>query len=250
MATAVTPSTKLDLDRANQALEGADAVRVVEWAAETFGDGLVMSSSFGAQAAVMLHLVTRVVPDVPVVFIDTGFHFPETYKFADELTDRLKLNLKVYQSPISPAWMVARYGRLWEGDKESLDRYDRIRKVEPMDRALRELKATAWLAGLRRGQTDHRASLRQVEHQNNRYKVHPILTWDGKQVHEYLKTHDLPYHPLHDKGYASIGDWHSTRAIGETEHERDGRFRGLKQECGLHIPETLEENDSRTDSML
>lgn len=250
MATALTSRNPLDLERVNRELDGADAGRVVQWAAETFGGGLVMSSSFGVQAAVMLHLVTRVVPDIPVVFIDTGFHFPETYQFADDLAQRLKLNLKVYQSPISPAWMAARHGRLWEGDKESLDRYDRIRKVEPMQRALAELEATAWLAGLRREQTDHRATLRRVEAQDGRYKVHPILTWTTKQVHDYLAENQLPYHPLHEKGYASIGDWHSTRAIGETEQERQGRFRGLKQECGLHIPETLDENESRTGSML
>src|SRR5690606_30891832 len=145
-----------------------------------------------AQAAVMLHLASQVVPDIPVVFIDTGFLFPETYRFADELTRRLKLNLKVYQSPMSPARMVALHGPSRGRAREGLDLYDRMRKVEPMQRALGELKATAWLAGLRRQQTEHRKSLPIVGVQNGIHKVLPILSWTTKDVHEYLKKHDLP----------------------------------------------------------
>ncbi|HBE56184.1 MAG TPA: phosphoadenylyl-sulfate reductase, partial [Cyanobacteria bacterium UBA11366] len=147
----------LDLNLVNRKLTDADAIAIIKWAVETFGDGLVMSTSFGIQAAVMLHLVTRVVPDIPVIWIDTGYLPPKTYRFAEQLTDRLQLNLKVYQSPISPARMEALYGRLWtQNNVEALDRYNLMRKVEPMQRALRELKATAWLAGLRTQQTDHR----------------------------------------------------------------------------------------------
>jgi phosphoadenosine phosphosulfate reductase len=241
----------VDLEQVNAQLHDAPAEQVVQWATRTFGDRLVMTSSFGAQAALMLHLVTRVVPDIPVVFIDTGFHFPETYQFADQLTDRLNLNLKVYAPPLSPAWMVARHGRLWEQQtKEALDRYDQMHKVEPMQRALRELDVQAWLAGLRSGQTEHRAALPRVARQDGLYKIHPVLSWTTKDVHAYLKKHDLPYHPLYEKGYASIGDWHSTFPIGETQHERAGRFRGLKQECGLHLPTSPQESQSRDGSML
>lgn len=256
--TALTtpPPAAPDLATTNAQLADLDAPAIVQWAAGRFGDGLVMTTSFGAQAAVMLHLVTRVLPDIPVIFIDTGFHFPETYRFADELTERLRLNLKVYQPELSAAWMVARYGELWNQGATEEERvansikYDRMRKVEPMQRALRELNVTAWLAGLRGKQTDHRAKLRHVEVQDGIHKVHPILTWNTKRVHEYLKAHNLPYHPLYEKGYASIGDWHSTRAIGAGEDERAGRFAGLKQECGLHLPSTSEENQSREGSGL
>jgi phosphoadenosine phosphosulfate reductase len=193
----------------------------------------------------------QVAPGIPVILIDTGFLFPETYRFADELTQRLKLNLKVYQSPISPARMVALHGPLWEQGREGLDKYDRMRKVEPMQRALKELDAAAWLAGLRSQQTDHRKTLATVGLQNGIYKVHPILRWTTKDVHAYLKKHDLPYHPLYEKGYPSIGDWHSTRAItGEDAHERETRFRGLKQECGLHLPASEAEDASRESSGL
>jgi phosphoadenosine phosphosulfate reductase len=245
-----------DLDSANADLQGMDAPQIVRWAADHFGAGLVMTTSFGAQAAVMLHLVTRELPRIPVVFIDTGFHFQETYQFADDLTRRLDLNLKVYHPQLSPAWMVARHGKLWDkgdSDAEKLANsklYDTMRKVEPMQRALRELGVTAWLAGLRGRQTDHRAGLRHVEQQDGIYKVHPILTWSTRDIHEYIKRHDLPYHPLHDQGYVSIGDWHSTRPITAGEDERAGRFAGLKQECGLHLPATAEENASRESSGL
>lgn len=249
-ATARTTTVDLDLDAVNERLANADAPTAIEWAAETFGDGLAMTSSFGAQSALMLHLATRVLPDIPVIFIDTGYLFPETYRFAEELTDRLKLNLKVYQPAMSPARMEALRGKLWEEGLDGLNEYDRVRKVEPLQRAMAELGVTAWLAGLRAKQTEFRKSLRKLEKQGARYKVHPVLAWTTKDVHEYLKRHDLPYHPLYDQGYASIGDVHSTRPITAQEDERAGRFRGLKQECGIHLPATPEENESRESSGL
>ncbi|MEM9916208.1 MAG: phosphoadenylyl-sulfate reductase [Planctomycetota bacterium] len=250
-STPPSPSQPLNLDSANAQLADASPEQVIQWAGDTFGQGLVMSTSFGVQSAVMLSLVTKVLPDVPVIFIDTGFHFQETYQFADELTDRLKLNLKVYAADESPSWFVARHGQLWDSDNpDDLNRYDLLRKVQPMNRALEELGATATLAGLRRQQTNHRANLRKVEGQDGRFKVAPILEWSTKDVHEYLKAHDLPYHPLHEQGYASIGDWHSTRPITAGQDERAGRFGGLKQECGLHLPMSKEEDDSRFSSGL
>ncbi|MEL6130863.1 MAG: phosphoadenylyl-sulfate reductase, partial [Cyanobacteria bacterium J06628_4] len=149
MANAVL-EIALDLEALNQTLGGMDAAEFVAWSADTFGDALVMSTSFGIQSAVMLHLVTQVTPNIPVIWVDTGYLPAETYRFAEQLTQQLNLNLKVYQSPISPARMEALHGRLWDQDNvEALNRYDQIRKVEPMQRALKELGAKAWLAGLR-----------------------------------------------------------------------------------------------------
>ena len=241
---------EIDLDAVNAELDGAPAERIVDWASQRFGSGLVMTSSFGAQSAVSLHLVTRVVPDIPVILIDTGYLFPETYRFALELKERLSLNLQVYTPRVTTGWLEAVHGKLWEQGAEGLERYHQIVKIEPMQRALSDLGATAWVAGLRRGQTSHRAGLRPVEQQEGRYKVHPILDWSTKDVHEYLKAHDLPYHPLYEQGYASIGDVHSTRPITEQQHEREGRFGGLRQECGLHLPDSNEENQSRESSGL
>ncbi len=243
---------EFDIDRAREELTDLDAKHIIEWADATFGPGLVLSTSFGIQSAVMLHLVTQVIPKIPVIWVDTGYLPPETYRFAEELTERLNLNLKVYQSPISPARMEALHGRLWEqGTVEALNLYDRMRKVEPMQRALRELKATAWLAGLRRGQTDHRKSLSAIEQQSGLYKILPIITWNAKDIYDYLMAYDLPYHPLFDQGYTTVGDWHSSRPLLATdEHERDTRFQGLKQECGLHLPLTPNEEKSLNSSAL
>lgn len=244
MTCATPPKPAMDLDDINQRLAQAKPAEVVRWASQTFGSGLVMSSSFGAQAAVMLHLVTRVVPQIPVILVDTGYLFPETYQFIEQLKDRLELNLKVYQPRLSPARQEALHGRLWEQGEEGITQYNQRRKVEPMQRALRQLNASAWLAGLRRQQTDHRSTLRTVERQGDQYKVHPILQWTNQDVHAYLKANDLPYHPLFEQGYVSIGDTHTTRPITEEMNERAGRFGGLKQECGLHLPTSAEENQS------
>jgi phosphoadenosine phosphosulfate reductase len=214
------------------------AEQIVNWAADTFKTGLVMSTSFGIQSAVMLHLVTQIIPDIPVIWVDTGYLHQESYQFAEALTERLQLNLKIYQSPIKPREMEAIYGRLWEKNNiQSLNLYDKIRKIEPMQRALKELNATAWLAGLRRSQTDYRMNLNPISLQENRYKILPILNWSDRETYQYLKAHDLPDHPLFEQGYLTVGDWHSSRPVtAEDLHERNTRFQGLKQECGLHLP--------------
>ncbi|GAB4204309.1 MAG: phosphoadenylyl-sulfate reductase [Sandaracinaceae bacterium] len=240
----------LDVDAINQELEGAPAEHVIRWARETFGAGLILSSSFGAESAMMLHLVTRIVPDIPVVFLDTGYLFPETYTFAEELTQRFKLNLKVYGPRMTAARQEALYGRMWEGSEEDLARYQQINKIEPMDRALRELGATAWIAGLRRQQTEFRKGLRVVEPQDGVFKIHPILDWNRDDVRRYMIAHDLPYHPLYAYGYRSIGDWHSTTPTTVDQDERDGRHLGVKRECGIHLPRTPEANASLKSSGL
>lgn len=236
----------------NHHLADANATEVVQWAHQSFGSGLVMSSSFGIHSAVMLHLVTSLIPEIPVIWIDTGYLPKETYLFAEQLTQRLNLNLKVYQSPISPARMEALYGKLWEeGTVEAFNRYDQMRKVEPMQRALQELGAKAWLAGLRSNQTDHRQNLATVGIQSGIYKILPILSWHAKDIYKYLMAHELPYHPYFDQGYTTVGDWHSSRALSATDtNERDTRFGGLKQECGLHLPQTEEEAQSLDSSSL
>ena len=251
MVDAVLES-KLDLEALNKTLSDMNASELIAWGAETFGDALVMSTSFGIQSAVMLHLVTQVMPNIPVIWVDTGYLPAETYRFADELTRRLNLNLQVYQSSISPARMEALQGRLWDQDDvEALNRYDYIRKVEPMQRALKELGAKAWLAGLRANQTSHRQNLGRIAQQNGIYKLHPILSWHSRDVYQYLTAHDLPYHPLFDQGYVTVGDWHSSRPLTADDSDaRSTRFKGLKQECGLHLPQTQGEADSLNSSSL
>jgi len=179
-------------------------------------------------------MVTRRMPDVPVIFIDTGYLFPETYQFVDELTERLALNLKVFRSLASPAWQEARFGKRWQQGVAGLEDYNRENKVEPMQRALRELNASTWFAGLRRNQSSSRANVPYLSWSGDRWKVHPIADWSDRDIYLYLKKHDLPYHPLWDKGYVSIGDMHTTRSLHDVEHADQTRFFGLVRECGLH----------------
>jgi phosphoadenosine phosphosulfate reductase len=215
-------------------LELASATERVQWAHKTYGDKLLLSTSFGIQSAVMLHLVTQVVPEIPVVFVDTGYLFPETYKFAEALTEQLDLNLKTYLPLQSAAQQEALYGKLWEQGAEELDRYNTVNKVEPMNRAFKELNAEAWLSGLRRSQASSRSERPVSEQQNKVLKVYPIIDWSDRDIYKYLTENNLPYHPLWDEGYVSVGDWHSTTKLGQGMTEEDTRFGGAKRECGLH----------------
>ncbi len=228
-------SRQLAVEHCNRLLSRRTAEQRVEWALENLPARHVLTSSFGLQAAVSLHLVTRLKPDIPVIFIDTGYLFPETYRFVDELAERLALNLEVYRSPLSSAWQESRFGRRWERGLDGLNAYNRDNKVEPMQRALRELNVGTWFAGLRRSQSASRAAVEIVSWAGGeRCKVHPIADWTDRDVHRYLVQHGLPYHPLREQGYVSIGDMHSTRPLHEVEHAEQTRFAGLKRECGLH----------------
>ena len=218
----------------NERLKKASASERLAWASAQFGGGLVLSSSFGAQAAVMLHLATQMRPDIPVIFVDTGYLFQETYEFAERLAKRLEVNLRVYRSRRSPAWQEATDGKRWEQGVEGIEAYNQENKVGPMNRALDELNATAWLAGLRRQQSSSREKLTVLALAKDRVKIHPIIDWTDKNVHDYLKANDLPYHPLWEQGYISIGDTHTTRKLEDGMSEEETRFFGLKRECGLH----------------
>jgi len=211
-----------------------DARHRIAWALQALPGGHALSTSFGAQAAVALHLATRERPDLPIILVDTGYLFPETYRFADALVLRLGLNLKVVHAEFSPAWMEARHGRLWEQGIEGLDRYNQLRKVRPMRRALDALGIHTWMAGLRRSQSISRAEIDFLELHDGRWKLHPIADWSDRDIGHYLTNHDLPYHPLWDQGYVSIGDTHTTMRQLEGMREEDTRFFGLKRECGLH----------------
>jgi phosphoadenosine phosphosulfate reductase len=218
----------------NRVFETLPMQRRIEQAIELLPEAYVLTSSFGAQAAVMLHAVTRVLPGIPVVLIDTGYLFPETYGFIDDLTAKLQLNLKVFRSDSSPAWQERRFGKLWDQGLAGIEEYNRINKREPLERALRELHAQTWFSGIRRAQAQTREHVAPIEFKRGRYKVHPLLDWTDRDVGRYLKENDLPYHPLWEKGYPSIGDWHTTRSLAEAGSPEAVRFFGLKRECGLH----------------
>lgn len=219
---------------ANGQLEQLSAQERVAWALEHLPGEFVLSSSFGIQAAVCLHLVTRLKPDIPVILTDTGYLFPETYQFIDQMTEHLNLNLQIFRAKHSPAWQETRYGKLWEQDVEGIEKYNQINKVEPMNRALKTLGAHSWFAGLRREQSVSRSNLPVLTIQRGVFKIFPIIDWDNRQIHQYIMEHGLNYHPLREQGYLSVGDTHTTRKWQEGMTEEETRFFGLKRECGLH----------------
>jgi len=218
----------------NQMLEQKSAIARVQWAMENLPSNFVLSSSFGIQSAVMLHLMTQIDANIPVILTDTGHLFPETYQFIDQLTERFNLNLHVFSATQSASWQQARYGNLWEQGSEQLKFYNRLNKVEPLERGLSELNAGTWFSGVRRQQSDHRQNLSVINVLRGRFKVHPIIDWSNKDVHKYLTKHNLPYHPLWEQGYVSVGDVHSTKPLTLGMDESETRFNGMQRECGLH----------------
>jgi len=221
----------------NDECEPLDALSIIHWAAEEFGDDLAVSSSFGADSAVMLHLTTRVKPDIKVITLDTGFLFPETIQFREELARRLNLNLHIYHPVMSREAFLAEHGRMWRSSPDACCAFN---KREPFTRAKRELGIRCWLTGIRRSQSVTRHNVAIVQRDDlGLMKLCPIVTWTARDVHEYLKENGLPYHPLRDQGYLSIGcqpeEGYCTRKVGPGEDPRSGRWAGFdKTECGLH----------------
>ena len=223
-----------DPARLSAELEGLRAGERLELLYEQLGDRLVASTSFGLQAAVMLKLLHDHAPKVPVVSIDTGFLFPETYRYAEELMSKFPLDYRIYQPTVSGARMQALWGDIWEDGKDGAEKYARLTKIEPMNRALSEIGGDVWISGLRRAHSDTRQDRPFAEQQKKTLKVYPILDWADAQVDIFFHQNDLPRHPLAEQGYVTMGDWHSTRP--STDGTANGtRFNGEKYECGLHL---------------
>ncbi len=232
----IPPAVTAELDPATLSaalapLRAGDRLRLLY---DQLGSRLVASTSFGLQAAVMLHLIHEHAPKIPIVFIDTGFQFPETYQYAEQLASLFDLDVRIYQPTVSAARMQALYGNLWEQGKEGADRYALLTKIEPMNRALTEIGADVWISGLRRSQSSTRIERPFVEKQKKTLKAYPILDWADAQVEVYFNMHNLPRHPLAEQGYVTMGDWHSTRPFEGGDIEAT-RFNGEKFECGLHL---------------
>ena len=211
-----------EISRANETFENSPASRIIAWAAETFEDRIVLASSF--QDAVLVDLVARTVPGLPVVFLDTGYHFAETLWYAEQLRRRYDLDVEIMKpvDTIEDEWMT------------DTDACCKARKVEPLERAL--LGRDAWMTGLRRSETEQRRNAPIVSYDIGRHvvKVNPIATWTDLDIEGYVKDHDLPVHPLSDRGYASIGCWPCTRETSGDD-SRSGRWSSLeKTECGIH----------------
>jgi phosphoadenosine phosphosulfate reductase len=235
IAMADVIETKSDVELVNGAFSSKKAAERMSWLYDQFGARLVLSSSFGLQAAVMLHLVSKHAPQIPVIWLDTGYLFPETYQYAEKLIDSLGIDVQVYQPKVSAARQEALYGKLWEQGEKGNSQYGIINKVEPMNRALQELGTDIWVSGLRRSQSSTRVDRNFAEQQKRTLKVYPILDWADAQVSAYFYDNNLPKHPLEAEGYQTMGDRHSTSPVIEGESAESSRFGGEKYECGLHL---------------
>jgi phosphoadenosine phosphosulfate reductase len=227
--------TSLRLSLTDAEIEGLPAEDVLRWASEEWGEKLCLSCSWQKQSSVLVHMVSELGLDVDVVELDTHLFFKESYETRERLVERYDLDLIVPEI-ITVAEQHKREGpNLWERDQ---DRCCHIRKVEPLIRALRPYDA--WVSGIRREQSPSRAGARKVE-RSERYgvwKVQPLADWSEKDVWRYILGNDIPYNPLHDVGYRSIGCIPCTRPTRPDEEERAGRWAGSdKLECGIHLEE-------------
>lgn len=217
---------------AARALEHAPAEHVLRWTVETFpASRFALVSAFGPGSAVLIHLMAEIGVSLPVLFVDTLHHFPETLAHVERVRARYGLNLRVCRPELDRDEIEARYGpALWERD---LELYQQITKVEPFRRGTAQLDG--WVTGRRRDQSATRGVLPVVEG-GERICVNPLAAWTRTEVWDFIRRHDLPYNPLHDRGYTSIGDAPLTTPVRPGEHERAGRWRGAgRLECGIHI---------------
>ncbi len=217
--------------RAGRALEDEPAERIIEWAAETFGERFCVTSSFAD--AVLAHVASRVVPGVDVVFLDTGLHFPETLRVRDQVTKTIPVTVKSVRPQLTVGQQDGEYGpRLFNRDPDACCA---IRKVKPLEEALAEYDA--WAAGLRRDESPTRAKTPVVhwEYARSKVKVNPLANWSQSDVDSYVARYNVPVNKLLDQGYGSVGCWPCTRRTLPGEDVRAGRWAMFdKTECGLH----------------
>ena len=207
---------------------------ILEWAFSAYGKDVAIASGFGVEGMVLLDLASRVRRDFRVFTLDTEFLFSETYDLMDRVEKRYGIKVERVYSTLTPEEQSREYGpALWSRNP---DRCCALRKVEPLRMKLTEL--TAWITAIRRDQTSSRAAARKVEWDAKfqLVKINPIADWTSDMVWSYALKHSIPYNPLHDQNYPSIGCTHCTRAIRPGESARAGRWSGSeKTECGLHV---------------
>ncbi len=206
---------------------------VLSWAFETFDDNVAMATGFGVEGIVLIDIATRINPEVRIFTGDTEFLFPETYDLIDRVEKRYEIKIERIYSSRTPEEQEKEYGpELW---RRNPDRCCSLRKIEPLKDKLAGLGA--WITAIRRDQTSARAESKKIEWDSKfqLVKINPIADWTAQMVWNYVHKHDVPYNPLHDRNYPSIGCVHCTRAVMPGENPRAGRWSGFqKTECGLH----------------
>ena len=231
-------TTKYNIEKFNEELINLSSLEILEWGLQKFENNLAFTTSFGIQSSVLLHLIqsSSLKNEVKIFWIDTGYLPKETYLYANTLINKLSLNITILQSEISPAHMEAMYGKLWESKRvEDINKYHQIRKVDPLDNALKKYSINCWGSGVRAQQTTNRGKMKFIELIRDTLSIRPLLGWSQKDIFYYMKEKNLPQHPLFMKGYSTVGDWHSSSAESSNAKGRSTRFGGVKQECGLHV---------------
>lgn len=224
--------TPAEIERLSDEFESKTPQEIIAWAIENYWPQIALSSSFQTQSVPLLHMVSQIRRDMLIFFLDTGYHFWETLIFREKLASDWKLNvLDLYRDP---RWNNLTQGRTRTLPQEDPDLCCFIHKVQPMQKAMTDM--LAWISGIRRDQTAVRAHAKILELQENGLlKINPMLNWTKADVQNYMEEHNLPKHPLWDKGYRSVGCAPCTVAIGINDDERAGRWKGRgKTECGLH----------------
>ena len=207
---------------------------IIAWASHRFGEGLVMATGFGPEGIVILHIVQQVAPQTQVFYLDTDLLFPETYQLRDRLEQHFNIKLTRVSTTLSLDQQAEQFGpELWANEP---DKCCRARKVEPLRAFLKDKQA--WITGIRRSQTGHRANSMAIEWDktNGLVKINPLINWSQDQVWTYIHLFELPYNVLHTRGYPSIGCAPCTRPVAEGADPRSGRWVGhAKVECGIHL---------------
>ena len=226
-----------DLEHVSLIAERWNAEQTLSWAFSTYGDNVAIATGMGAEGMVLLDIASRINPEMKVFTGDTEFLFPETYDLIDRVEKRYGIKIERILSQLSPEEQERELGaKLWAVNP---DRCCEVRKIEPLRRKLSTLDA--WITAIRRGQTPQRAAAKKVEWDPkfNLVKINPLADWRQQTVWSYIVKHDVPYNPLHDRNYPSIGCTNCTRPVLPGEDARAGRWSGFgKTECGLHTPAT------------
>ncbi len=202
-------------------------------AKQEFGESLAMTTAFGYSGIVLMHFVKDVIPNIPIYFIDTRFHFEETIKLAEKIKKEWNLNIITISSEYSEKELEEKLGK--EPYKTNSDLCCKYRKVKPLLRVLKT--KNAWLSSIRRDQSKTRENIEPLEvDDRGTIKINPLYNWTRDEIWMYIRKYDLPYNPLHDQYYPSIGCKPCTKPIDKGGNERDGRWKGLKKtECGIHL---------------
>lgn len=233
-----TQTADFDLEQLNRTFNTAHPREILAWCVEHILDGLVQTSAFNVDDLIITDILyCDLAHPVPVFFLDTLYHFPQTLELVAKAKEIYNLNLKTYKIPNidSREAFADKYGEaLWDTD---ITQFHHLTKIEPLQRGLADLNTVAWITGRRRDQAATRADMPVFElDSQQRLKVNPLASWTRKESWTYVAKHNVIYNPLHDQGYASIGDQPITTPVAEGEDERAGRWRGTgKLECGIHI---------------